>query len=126
MASGPVIVENNKILLNISGDDNDLWKFCGGKIKEGETLIETAKRRVKEEMAIDIKITNNKPFFMYTKKPGQEDVDVILVHFLAKSLGEISPGPDVKKWEWVDINELTNKNLAPNILPTLKHFGFLN
>ena len=30
VASGPVIVENNKVLLNQHGDDN-FWKFCGGK-----------------------------------------------------------------------------------------------
>jgi len=31
IASGPVIVENNKVLLNQHGD-TDFWKFCGGKV----------------------------------------------------------------------------------------------
>ncbi len=125
IVSGPVVIKDNKVLLNISGDDNDFWKFCGGKIEVGETLVETAQRRVKEEMGIDIEIKNEEPFFMYTKKPNQEDVDVVLVHFLSKAIGEVKPGKEVQEWEWVSIEELQNKNLAPNIIPALKHFGFI-
>jgi 8-oxo-dGTP pyrophosphatase MutT (NUDIX family) len=35
IASGPVIVENYKVLLNQHGDDS-FWKFCGGRVEEGE------------------------------------------------------------------------------------------
>jgi ADP-ribose pyrophosphatase YjhB (NUDIX family) len=123
VASGPVIIEDNKILLNKSGEDN-FWKFCGGRIGENENLTETAKRRVKEEMGLDIEITNPTPFLMYTKKPNNPEIDVILVHFLAKKLNEVKPGEMVKEWDWFDIENLP-KDLAPNILPTLKHFSFI-
>lgn len=121
IASGPVIVENNKVLLDISGYDN-FWKFCGGKAKDNENLIETAQRRSKEELGIDIEITNNTPFLLHTTK---EDFDVILVHWLAKRIGEISPGEDIREWKWIPLENLEKENLAPNIIPTLKHFGFL-
>jgi 8-oxo-dGTP diphosphatase len=125
IASGPVIVEENKVLLNQHGDTN-FWKFCGGKTKENESLEETAIRRVKEEMGIEIKIINDVPFFTYTKKETTDGkVDVILVHFLAKRIGEIKPSEEIREWDWFDINNLP-ENLAPNILPTLKHFGFIN
>ena len=55
IASGPVVVQDEKVLLDISGDD-DYWKFCGGKIIEGADLRETARKRAKEELGIDIKI----------------------------------------------------------------------
>jgi hypothetical protein len=61
---------------------------------------------------------------MYTKKPNDPEIDVILVHFLAKRLNEIQPGEMVKEWDWFDIENLP-ENLAPNIQPTLKHFGFM-
>lgn len=32
IASGPVIVENNKVLLNQHGD-TEFWKFCGGQVE---------------------------------------------------------------------------------------------
>lgn len=120
IASGPVIVENNKVLLDKQGAD-DFWKFCGGKIREDETLIETAIRRSKEELGIDLEITNKTPFITYTTKEGS---DVILAHFLAKKIGEINPGEEVHEWSWFDLDNLP-KNLAPNIIPVLKHFKFL-
>lgn len=124
IASGPVIVENNKVLLNKHGD-TAFWKFCGGRVENFETdLIGHAKREVKEEMGIDLKILNKEPFITFTrKKTDQGTVDVILVHFLAKRIGEIKPGGDISEWGWLDVNNLP-KDLGPNILPALKHFRF--
>ena len=125
IASGPVIVENNKVMLNKSGKDN-FWKFCGGQIEEKEfNLKDTARREVKEEMGIKIEILNNNPYFFYTEKEiDGNQVSIILVHFLAKRIGEIIPGEDIREWRWIDINDLNKEDLAPNIIPALKHFGF--
>lgn len=125
IASGPVIVENNKVLLNNHGDTN-FWKFCGGRLEtEEEGLAEVAKREVKEEMGIAIEILKAEPFITYTTKETEAGtLDVLLVHFLAKRKGEIKKGKEIREWQWFDLNDLP-KNLAPNILPTLKHFGFL-
>jgi len=125
IASGPVIVENNKVLLDQHGDTT-FWKFCGGRVEDFQTdLIENARREVKEEMGIEIEILDEKPFLMHTKKETPEgNLDVILVHFLAKRIGEITPGEDIRKWDWLDIENLP-QDLAPNILPALKYFGFI-
>jgi 8-oxo-dGTP pyrophosphatase MutT (NUDIX family) len=120
-----VIVENNKVLLNQHGDTT-FWKFCGGRVEDfGTDLIQNAKREVKEEMGIEIEIINEKPFLLHTTKETPEGkIDVILVHYLAKRIGEIQPDADIREWDWLDINNLP-ENLAPNILPTLKHFEFI-
>ena len=125
IVSGPVIVENNKVLLNKHGDDN-FWKFCGGRVEEDEiNLKDVAQREVKEEMGIEIEVLNNDPYFFYTeKKIGESLNSVILAHFLSKRIGEITPGKDIKEWRWIDINDLDKENLAPNIKPVLKYFGF--
>jgi len=125
IASGPVIVENNKVLLNKHGEDN-FWKFCGGRVEEKEfNLKNAARREVKEEMGIEIEILNNDPYFFYTEKEiNNKQTSVILAHFLAKRIGEIVPGEDIRKWRWIDINDLDKEDLAPNIIPTLKYFGF--
>ena len=123
IASGPVIVENNKVLLDISGNDN-FWKFCGGKTEENKNLEETAIIRAKEELGIDIKIINPEPFLMSIKKPGDENIDVLLIHYLAERKGEIVKGDGVEEFVWYDIDNLP-ENLAPNIIPTLKHFEFI-
>lgn len=125
IASGPVIVENNKVLLNKHGDTT-FWKFCGGKVEDYETnLIENAKREVKEEMGIEIKILNEDPFITFTRKKTPDGIiDIILTHFLAERIGEIKQGEDIQEWEWHDINNLP-EDLGPNILPALKHFKFV-
>ena len=125
IASGPVIVENNRVLLNKHGDTT-FWKFCGGKVEDYETdLIDNARREVKEEMGIEIKILDENPFITFTRKQKNgEIIDIILVHFLAERIGEINPGDDIDEWDWLDLNNLP-KNLGPNILPALKHFGFV-
>lgn len=125
IASGPVIVENNKVLLSKHGDDN-FWKFCGGRVEESESnLKQTAQREVREEMGIEVEILNNTPYFFYTeKKAGEGITSVILAHFLAKRIGEITPGEDIKEWRWLDINDLDGEILAPNIKPVLEYFGF--
>ena len=125
IASGPVIVENGKVLLNKHGGDN-FWKFCGGEVKANESLKETASRRAKEESGIDIEIINEQPFLMHvSKKKNGEQTDVLLVHWLSKRIGEPKAGEEVEKTEWLDIDNLP-KDLGPNIKPTLKHFGFID
>ena len=140
IASGPVIVKNNKVLLDISGEDT-FWKFCGGQANNlFHNLIEVAKERAKEELGINIKVINQEPFLMYTqKKTLAGNIDILLVHYLAKYSGKIIPANFVKKWDWIPLTKLkkdrfstkdkTNsllENLAPNIIPTLKHFKFIN
>lgn len=125
IVSGPVIVEDDKVLLDQQGDDK-FWKFCGGKNKEEETLIETAIRRSKEELGIEIEILDETPLFLYARKETPEGIfDVVLVHFLSKRVGEVVPGEEVRKYEWMEIDELGLENLAPNVIPALNHFGFI-
>ncbi|MCX6795378.1 MAG: NUDIX hydrolase [Candidatus Falkowbacteria bacterium] len=123
IASGPVIIENSKVLLNRSGED-DFWKFCGGKTLPGElNLKQTAIRRVKEEMGLNIEIIQDQPYLFYTEKED-DNQSVILAHFLAKRLSEVEPGIGVRDWRWFTFDELSKENLAPNIFPVLTYFGF--
>jgi len=113
------------VLLNKHGED-EFWKFCGGKVEDFNLdLIETAKKEVMEEMGIEIEILNLIPFIQHiVKQSGAGNKDVILVHYLAKRLGEIKQGTDIKTWGWFNLNNLP-PDLGPNILPALTHFGFL-
>lgn len=124
IASGPIIIRDNKVLLDIQGEDT-FWKFCGGKVREDETLEQTAVRRAKEELGINIKIKNSTPFlFHVSKEKDGEKFDVVLAHFLTDFSGDIHPSEEVSQFDWHEVKKLP-QNIAPNIIPTLKHFGFL-
>ena len=118
IAAGPVIIENNKVLVNKHGD-TDFWKFPGGKMENFDDLDlqNVAKREVKEEMGIDIEII--KP--MSTLMAKKDDQAVVMVHFLAKRIGEINPGEDIREWQWLDINDLP-EDIGPNIRPIIEEF----
>lgn len=125
IAAGPVIIENNRVLLNKDQKDN-FWKFCGGRVEEDEiNLKDAARREVKEEMGLEIEILDDAPYFFYTEKEKEgKMVSVVLAHFLAKRIGEIKPGEDIREWRWLAYDELQREDLAPNIMPVLTHFGF--
>lgn len=130
IASGPVIIEDKKVLLVKEGLTN-LWKFPGGKVEDcDKTLKETARRESKEEMNIEIEILDSKSFVLHiTKETDEGPMDVILVHYRAKRIGEIKPGTDIREWAWAPVLELDGMEkkgkLMPNIIPTLKHFGII-
>ena len=126
IASGPVIVEDNRVLVNKHGDTT-FWKFCGGRVEDfNDTLISAARREANEELGIEIEILDQNPFIMFTTKTSEDGgtTDVILVHYLAKRIGEIKPGADIREWNWLDISNLPD-DVGPNIVPALKHFGFI-
>lgn len=123
--SGPVIIENDKVLLNKHGDDN-FWKFLGGRAENfdfvdiNNSLEETCRREVREEMGFDVEIIRPlKP--MMVPKPNEPGVWIILIHYLAKRLGEIKLGPDIKDAQWFDINNLP-PDCAPNINPVIEEY----
>ncbi|MFA6097994.1 MAG: NUDIX domain-containing protein [Patescibacteria group bacterium] len=118
IAAGPVIIENNKVLVNKHGG-TDFWKFPGGSMddNDGLDLEKAAKREAKEEMGIDIEIV--KPLSTLLSKKGESIV--VLVHYLAKRIGEINPGKDIREWKWLDINNLPD-DVGPNIKPIIKEY----
>jgi len=118
IAVGPVIIENNKVLVNKHGD-TDFWKFPGGRVEDYNELDlqKHAKREAKEEMGIDIEIL--KP--MSTLMTKKDESTVVLVHYLAKRIGEIAPGEDIREWKWINVHNLP-EDVAPNIKPIIEEY----
>jgi len=118
IASGPVIIKNNKVLLNKHGE-KDIWKFPGGDIYKKTGDLETwAAKKVKEEMGLGVKIIKPlKPMVIW-----QEDEIIILIHYLAELINDdIKPADYIKKYDWLDINNLPD-DCAPNIKPVIEKY----
>ena len=125
IASGPVIIEKEKVLLDKNSVDS-FWKFPGGKselsdLADAEHSLETAAcRKAKEELGLDIEILRPlKP--MMLKKPSDENTIVVLIHWLSKRIGEVVPGGDTVEWAWHSITNLP-ADCAPNIKPVIEDY----
>lgn len=131
VAAGPIIIEDGRVLLNKHGEDK-FWKFLGGRVESEDSndavmsLENACKREVKEENGFDIDIICPlKP--MMVPKPNSDGVYVVLIHFLAKRLGDGKLGEDIKDSQEFNIEQLiagkyAGEEFAPNIVPVLQSY----
>jgi len=120
IASGPVIVENSKLLVN-KDDKDDFYKLPGGTIKEGvEDLEKACLRETKEEINGEVEIIKPlHPMILWKNPQTAEKMCILLIHYLAKlkNKSEIKPMPPIKEIKWLDIEEIKQgkHDVAPNI-----------
>ncbi|KKQ28219.1 MAG: Phosphohydrolase, MutT/Nudix family protein [Candidatus Magasanikbacteria bacterium GW2011_GWC2_37_14] len=108
VASGPVIIENNKVLLDKEQKEYGItpWFFPGGRLNSpNESPEDACKREVNEELGINIKIIKQ---LRTLEKVMPDNKKSVLYHFLAERTGEIKIGDDVVEYGWFDINNLPN------------------
>lgn len=98
---------NTEILL-IKHINSGHWSFPKGHVETGETEVETAKREIKEETAIDVIID---PTFRetVTYSPKKDTVKVV-VYFLAraKNVNFMPQEEEIAEIRWVDISYAGN------------------
>jgi len=119
IVSGPIIIENGKLLV-IKDDRDDFYKIPGGRQKEDEDLEETCIREVKEEINAEIIIIKKLSTLLLNKNPTtQKKMRIELHHYLAdlSNSHEIKPIFPIKEIKWLDINGIKRGkyNVAPNI-----------
>ena len=120
IASGPVIVEKGKLLVNKDNKD-DFYKLPGGTIEEGvESLEEACHRETKEENNGLIKIIKPlHPMILWKNPQTNEKMCIILIHYRAKLLNkkEIKPIPPIQEVKWLPVKDIKagKYHVAPNI-----------
>jgi len=119
IASGPVIIEDNKVLLDKEQKSDHItnWLFPGGKKEDDETPEETCIREVKEELDIEIEIVKQ----LSTIEREKDGVKWTLHHFLAERIGEIKIGDDVVEYGWFDIDNLPD-DCSPNVYKIIEEY----
>lgn len=124
VASGPVIIEDGKLLVAKDNKD-DFYKFIGGTVKEGESLEDACIRKAKEAANAEIEII--KPLFpniFYENPQTKEKMTIVLINYLAKlkNKDEIKPLPPEEDLKWVSIEDIKQGkgNVSPNVKCLLK------
>lgn len=120
IVSGPVIFNENKVLLSMH--DDPFWKFPGGVVDDAESLRATAIRECKEETGLDVILGNEAFVIVEEREGGGEKEYLVLNHYLGETLSvEINSNEEGVVAEWFDVNELP-ENCAPNIYLAIRHF----
>jgi len=120
IASGPVIIEGGKLLVN-KDDKDEFYKLPGGTIEEGiEDLEEACHREVSEEIGGIIEVIKPlHPMILWENPQTGEEMVIILIHYLARVLNkeELKPNGPIKEVTWLDIEEIKEGkyHVAPNI-----------
>lgn len=109
VASGPVIIENGKLLVNKDNKD-DFYKLPGGTIEDNaEDLEEACKREFKEEVNGEVEIIKPlNPMLVRKNQQTGEKMLIILIHYLGKlkNKSQIKPITPIKEIKWLDIKEI--------------------
>lgn len=121
IASGPVIIKDGKVLLDKHGSD-EFWKFPGGRVRDNESLQETAQREAMEELALDVELSGDPLVLTFEReKDGVREI-VVLFHYRATTNGRPHAQRDVREYAWHDISSLPD-DCAPNVRPVVEAFS---
>jgi 8-oxo-dGTP diphosphatase len=105
VAVGVILDANRKILITRRAADahqGDLWEFPGGKIEQGESLLDALQRELHEELGIEVGRTTA----LLEVRHDYGDKAVILeVHMVWEFRGEARP-LEGQPMAWVSAQEL--------------------
>ena len=124
VASGPVIIEDGKLLVSKDNKD-DFYKLIGGTVKEGESLEEGCIRKAKEACGAEIEIIKPLiPNILWENPTTKEKMAIVLINFLAelKNKEDIKPIPPEQELKWISIEDIKKGigNVSPNVRELVK------
>lgn len=81
----------------------DVWLTPGGKLEEGETVLEGFEREVREEVGVEVADPVLTKIIQQNLTDGSQVRHGYFAQFLARVAGTtVRPGPDVREVRWFD------------------------
>ena len=114
-----IIFNDNKVFICRRMPKKSLggyWEFPGGKIEQGESNEASLTRELIEELGMSLEV---KDYF----KTNLHDYGKFIIELIAYKCNFIDANfrlTDHDKYEWVNVKDLSNWNLAPADIPIAK------
>lgn len=107
-----IILQDKQILL-VTGHGADFYWTPGGGVEGSETIAETLRREIKEELGVNIK--SYSPYYSYTYDDQRVDNFIVIID------GEIKIGEEISEYTWYssDSNIKPSNGLIDILIPKL-------
>jgi len=122
---GAIIVDSGRVLLVERGREplRGYWSIPGGVLETGEKLIDGVRRETLEETGLEIEPVSVVEIFERIMRDGAgvAEYHYVLVDYLCRVTGgQLAPGDDVSRVEWVDRSELQQYRITEGTVPVIE------
>lgn len=121
-----LVVDNKNRLLLMKRSDSGCWGPPGGAVEPGEVVEIAARREVREETRLDVRVMEMFGIFsgpeLYYKYPNGDEVYNITIVYLSRDVcGEICLNEEHLSWDWFAVAEIP-ENISPPIKLVVERF----
>jgi 8-oxo-dGTP diphosphatase len=117
IVTAAIILNESRVLIGRRKPNQALggyWEFPGGKVENGESLVDCLKRELQEELGVNAKVSQD--IFMLVDHT-HDGGEIQLIAMLA-DIGDQQPVGTVHDFlAWAPIEELLSYKLAPADIP---------
>lgn len=120
-----MVVRDGSLLMVRRGREpgKGLWSIPGGRLEQGEYIVDAIKREVREETGLEVEVGD---LLGILELPHAEHF-VILDH-IATVVGDPTPTPsdDAAEARWVPLGEIEGLDCTPHFTDSLRAWGVLD
>jgi 8-oxo-dGTP diphosphatase len=118
-----VVIHDGKLLLVRRPDPDGSWAIPGGRVEEGESLVEALQREIMEETGLQISVGALVGFAERIGRPGHQ---VIMSFFaLWGGDGRAVAASDASEVAWVPLSEVESFGLVEGLADFLRRAGII-
>jgi 8-oxo-dGTP diphosphatase len=108
------LLDNGRVLLVQEGKEfcRGLWSLPGGRVEQGESILDAVVREAREETGYEVRITAMTRVLRYT---GQGGFHCVRFNFVGEIVGgeEMVDGGEILDIRWIDLDGVTDSPELP-------------